>query len=103
MLGQTVFLITIGQPWPLFNETVGGLSYWLLFALNFVAMISVIFILPETKGVSLERMDAIFGEIDAVAAGEVEEAAHGKVELDKIDRVDTAEQVETAEVTHKAG
>ncbi|KAI6840468.1 hypothetical protein KC342_g2875 [Hortaea werneckii] len=103
MLGQTVFLITIGQPWPLFNGTVGGLSYWLLFALNFVAMISVVFILPETKGVSLERMDAIFGDIDAVAAGEVEEAAHGKVELDKVDRVDTAEQVETAEVTHKAG
>lgn len=28
------------------------------------------FILPETKGISLERMDAIFGEVDAVEAGE---------------------------------
>lgn len=37
-------------------------------------MISVIFVLPETKGISLERMDAIFGQIDAVAAGEVEES-----------------------------
>lgn len=37
-------------------------------------MISVIFILPETKGISLERMDAIFGQIDAVAAGESEES-----------------------------
>jgi len=32
--------------------------------------ISVYFILPETKGVSLERMDKIFGEADAVEAGE---------------------------------
>lgn len=32
--------------------------------------ISVIFILPETKGMSLERMDKVFGEVDAVAAGE---------------------------------
>lgn len=32
--------------------------------------VSVYFILPETKGVSLERMDKIFGEIDAVVAGE---------------------------------
>jgi hypothetical protein len=32
----------------------------------------VIFILPETKGVSLERMDAIFGELDYVEAREME-------------------------------
>jgi hypothetical protein len=30
----------------------------------------VIFILPETKGISLERMDKLFGEVDAVVAGE---------------------------------
>lgn len=34
--------------------------------------ISVYFILPETKGISLERMDKIFGEVDAVAEGEKE-------------------------------
>jgi hypothetical protein len=26
--------------------------------------------LPETKGISLERMDKIFGEVDAVEVGE---------------------------------
>lgn len=34
------------------------------------SQISVIFILPETKSISLERMDKIFGEVDAVEAGE---------------------------------
>ena len=45
-----------------------------LFGLNVLALISVIVILPETKGISLERMDAIFGQVDAVAAGESQEA-----------------------------
>lgn len=30
------------------------------------------FVLPETKGVSLERMDALFGELDVVDEGEKE-------------------------------
>ncbi|KAM0313954.1 hypothetical protein ACHAO8_005061 [Botrytis cinerea] len=75
LLGQTVCLLALTQPWPRFNDEVGGKSYWLLFSLNVVALISVILILPETKGMSLERMDAIFGEVDAVAAGESETGA----------------------------
>lgn len=39
----------------------------------------MIFILPETKGISLERMDKLFGEVDAVAAGE-EETSADKIE-----------------------
>ena len=35
--------------------------------------------MPETKGISLERMDKLFGEVDAVAAGE-EETAADKIE-----------------------
>lgn len=73
LLGQTACLLALTQPWPRFNEQVGGLSYWLLFSLNTVALISVVVILPETKGVSLERMDRIFGQIDAVEGGESEE------------------------------
>nr|POF14036.1 quinate permease [Quercus suber] len=73
LLGQTACLLAITQPWPQFNAEVGAKSYWLLFGLNAMAMISVIFILPETKGISLERMDAIFGAVDAVEGGEHEE------------------------------
>ncbi|KAJ5772831.1 hypothetical protein N7457_007727 [Penicillium paradoxum] len=72
MLGQTCWLIILTQSWPSFNNRVGGHSYWLLFGLNVAAGISVYFILPETKGISLERMDTIFGGLDNVAAGESE-------------------------------
>ncbi|TVY92715.1 MFS glucose transporter [Lachnellula willkommii] len=65
-LGQTVCLLALTQPWPRFNQEVGAKSYWLLFSLNVVALVSVIFVLPETKGISLERMDKLFGELDAV-------------------------------------
>jgi hypothetical protein len=91
------------QPWPTFNTEVGAKSYWLLFSLNIVALVrnspprplrptpdflvstqqrlteifqvSVIPIPPETKGISLERMEKIFGEVDFVEAGERETAA----------------------------
>ncbi|KAI5840978.1 MFS sugar transporter-like protein [Morchella snyderi] len=72
MLGQTSFLLAITQPWPGFNEDVGAKSYWLLFSLNVVALISVYVILPETKNISLERMDKLFGQVDVVEAGEEE-------------------------------
>lgn len=72
-LGQSICLIALTQPWPRFNDQVGGKSYWFLFSLNVVALISVVLILPETKGISLERMDKIFGQVDAVEAGEEED------------------------------
>lgn len=34
LLGQTVCLIAITQPWPQFTSEVGGRSYWLLFGLK---------------------------------------------------------------------
>jgi MFS family permease len=39
LVGQTVCLIALTQPWPRFNEEVGGKSYWLLFSLNVVALV----------------------------------------------------------------
>ena len=78
LLGQTICLIALTQPWPRFNDEVGQKSYWLLFALNVVALLSVITILPETKGISLERMDKIFGQVDAVEGGEQEDGKEVK-------------------------
>ncbi|KAH9871556.1 hypothetical protein J1614_005811 [Plenodomus biglobosus] len=72
LLGQTVCLLALTQPWPKFSSDVGGKSYWLLAGLNAALWVSVYFILPETKGISLERMGTIFGEVDAVEAGEMQ-------------------------------
>lgn len=114
-LGETACLLALTQPWPRFANEVHGKSYWLLFALNVLALISVIFILPETKGISLERMEKIFGEVDFVEAGENETAAekieataysiaHGDyggtgVEMTAYGNNDTEEKA--AEVQHK--
>lgn len=54
------------------NDHSGYVSYWLLFQLIVVAFKPDISILPETKGISLERMDESFGQTDAVEAGETE-------------------------------
>lgn len=40
LLGQTVCLLALTQPWPKFNDEVGAKSYWLLFSLNVVALVS---------------------------------------------------------------
>lgn len=39
LLGQTVFLIALTQPWPYINERIGGRSYWILFSLNVAALV----------------------------------------------------------------
>ena len=40
LLGQTVCLLALTQPWPRFNSQVGGKSYWLLCGLNTVLLAS---------------------------------------------------------------
>lgn len=40
LLGQTVCLLALTQPWPRFNDEVGPKSYWLLFSLNVAALVS---------------------------------------------------------------
>ena len=40
LLGQTVYLLALTQPWPTFNSKVGAKSYWLLYGLNIVALVS---------------------------------------------------------------
>lgn len=101
LLGQSICLIALTQPWPRFNDEVGPKSYWLLFSLNVVAMLSVIFILPETKGISLERMDKIFGQVDAVEGGESEEAkAVNAMEGETVARTGSVDVEKESAVNH---
>jgi hypothetical protein len=68
------------------------------------AQISVIFILPETKGISLERMDKIFGEVDAVEVGEHNADAE-KIEVQVYSHVENKgpQHTETIESPHDTG
>lgn len=97
LLDQSICLDALTQPWPLFHREVGPLSYWLRVSLNIAALVSVIVILSETKGISLERMGKIFGQVDAAAAGEQQtakeiaaegDAAHGaSIQEDDLEKV----------------
>jgi hypothetical protein len=43
-------------------------AYWILMAINLLGLAMVVLFWPETKGISLEHMDTIFGQVDMVEA-----------------------------------
>jgi hypothetical protein len=55
----------------MFNN-VGHNAYWILMAINLLGLAVVVLFWPETKGISLEHMDKLFGEVDKVDAFKVE-------------------------------
>lgn len=67
-VGQQATTLWINQSWPVMFSNVGHNAYYILLGINLVGLIIVILFWPETKGVSLEHMDKVFGEIDKVAA-----------------------------------
>jgi MFS family permease len=42
LLGQTVCLLALTQPWPTLNQQIGPKSYWLLFSLNVAALVRIL-------------------------------------------------------------
>lgn len=66
--GQQITTLWINQAWPVMFDNVGHNAYWILVAINALGCAMVFFFWPETKGVSLEHMDRIFGEADKVTA-----------------------------------
>ncbi|KXL47795.1 hypothetical protein M433DRAFT_131784 [Acidomyces richmondensis BFW] len=70
--GQQMSTLWINQTWPVMFDTVGHNAYWILVGINALSCTVVFLFWPETKGVSLEHMDHIFGEVDKVKAFEEE-------------------------------
>lgn len=66
--GQQATTLWINQAWPVMFDNVGHDAYWILVAINFVGLVVVLLFWPETKGISLEHMDRLFGEVDKVEA-----------------------------------
>lgn len=70
--GQQMTTLWINQAWPVMFDNVGHDAYWILMAINLVGLAVVLLFWPETKGISLEHMDKLFGEVDKVDAFKVE-------------------------------
>jgi MFS family permease len=66
--GQQITTLWINQAWPVMFGNVGHNAYWILFGINVACLVAVVSFWPETKGISLEHMDRIFGEVDHVDA-----------------------------------
>ncbi|ETI25853.1 hypothetical protein G647_02630 [Cladophialophora carrionii CBS 160.54] len=66
--GQQITTLWINQAWPVMFASVGHNAYWILVGINALGFVAVFFLWPETKGISLEHMDRIFGEVDKVEA-----------------------------------
>jgi len=98
--GQQMTTLWINQAWPVMFSNVGHDAYWILVGINLIGLIVVVLFWPETKGISLEHMDRIFGEVDKVEAFKEEEErrasmmsdAHGVLERDEKSYVSHQEQ-----------
>lgn len=70
--GQQITTLWINQTWPVMFDSVGHNAYWILMGINVLGLVAVILFWPETKGISLEHMNQIFGETDHVEAFKTE-------------------------------
>lgn len=72
--------------------SAGHNAYWILVGINALGFVAVFFLWPETKGVSLEHMDRLFGEVDKV---EAQVAARRMSAVEEILDTDSAKAVVT--------
>lgn len=65
---QWVFNLAVARATPVMLDTVGGSSgygtYFIYGSFCFAIAVGAFFLVPETKGLSLERMDELFGMTD---------------------------------------
>jgi len=95
---QQVAGIVLGQAFPSFLAKCNFYTFYFFMGINILLGIMIYFFFPETKGVSLEHMDVIFGGVDHVKGGE----EMGIGAYDKEKGVETAddEAFKGVEATH---
>lgn len=66
---QNVVNSIVQQFFPIFLKNEGFYAFYMFAAINFLLAVFVYFFVPETKQVSLEEMDAVFGGANHVVGG----------------------------------
>ncbi|KAH6959476.1 general substrate transporter [Fusarium avenaceum] len=95
---QSIASIVLQQIFPIFLTEKGFYAMYMFGAINVVLFVFVWFCIPETKGVSLEHMDVLFGGVDHADGGAAMFPARGEaIDDDKA----SANITETA-VVHQA-
>lgn len=94
--GQQTTTLWINQAWPVMFDTVGHSAYWIIASFNVLGFLLVLFLWPETKGISLEDMDEIFGEVNKVQTFR-EQNGVSYLEEKSLDADSTRQEVKRAE------
>ena len=92
---QWLFNFVVARSTPPMLNTVGAHGYGTYFFFGcfcFAMMVWVRIMLPETKGVSLERMDELFGEYKMEDVEDIGEAAKHREEKEKAVHVEEVRQ-----------
>jgi hypothetical protein len=83
---QNVVNSIVQQFFPIFLKNEGFYAFYMFAGINFLLVLFTWFFVPETKKVSLEEMDAVFGGANHVEGGaEIEQkdpARHQSVTVD---------------------
>lgn len=89
---QWLFNFAVARATPNMLNSVGVNGYGTYFiygSFSFVIIVGVWFLIPETKGISLERMDELFGTTNFSDIEDVGQAAHRKASLDQVEEHET--------------
>jgi len=84
---QWIFNLAVARATPVMLDTVGADGYGTYFIYGsfcFTMAIGAYFLVPETKGISLERMDELFGVASFQGVEDIGEAAqHARADVEK--------------------
>jgi len=87
---QNVAQAIVGQFFPTFLNNCGFYAFYMFAGINVLLAIFVYFIVPETRKVKLEEMDAVFGSSNHVTGG-AELAKTGSISYETQEKVPSAQ------------
>ncbi|KAK6341466.1 hypothetical protein TWF696_008539 [Orbilia brochopaga] len=78
--GSSIGSVIVTQIWPVGIHNIGSKTYYIFFAFNAVSILLIYLYYPETKGKSLEELDALFVKKESFRQEEEAESAQPLVQ-----------------------